>query len=158
MRNPATPVITAVIAAAAAAGAAVYVLSSRRPRSGAAGQPPEKQDSFIYVERDANGNCKSTKYPSQGRVKKNGKVTWKIGASDDGKACLKNRKLMLKPKNGHQSPLDPPEPSDDKLIKATAMKATPDGHPYKYQVWLVEKDGTPVRMLEDPELEVIDSH
>jgi len=156
VRNPAPPVITAVIAAAAAAGTAVYVLSSRRTRSKAASPATNEHRSVIFVDLDDMGNCTTRTCPPQGRVKKNGKVSWKIDPSDAAAACLKDRKLMLKPKGGHDSPLEPPEPLDDKIIKATATRPTPKAKPYKYEVWLVKDDGTPVTMLEDPELEVIE--
>ena len=83
-----------------------------------------------------------------------GEVHWAIRWVGDNvnKLCREGHTVMIRPKPGNVSPLTPPEPFDQQLIKArhgnTATR-------YYYQVWMASSNGTPLFMMEDPELEII---
>lgn len=84
------------------------------------------------------------------------KVQWHVhrvfGARE---RCFANGETVkIVPKAGNASPLTPTQPYHAHLIEADVANATST---YHYQVWLADKTGALMYMMEDPELEIIET-
>ena len=83
-----------------------------------------------------------------------GEVHWAIRYVGDNvnRLCREGHTVLIRPKPGNTSPLTPPEPFSQQLIKAAHGNTATR---YHYQVWMASSNGTPLYMMEDPELEII---
>jgi hypothetical protein len=85
-----------------------------------------------------------------------GRVQWHVhkilGAKE--RCFAHGETVQIRPKPGNSSPLTPAEPYHHSLIQAGVANA---GTTYHYQVWLADSAGNPLYMMEDPELEIIET-
>lgn len=84
-----------------------------------------------------------------------GPVHWAIRHSGQNVSqCFRDgQTVLIRPKPGNVSPLDPPQPYDARLIKAYHQNTATR---YHYEVWLANSDGSPLYLMEDPELEIVE--
>ena len=83
-----------------------------------------------------------------------GEVHWAIRWVGDNvnKLCREGHTVLIRPKPSNTSPLTPPQPFHQQLIKATHGNVDTV---YGYEVWMASTNGTPLFRMEDPELEII---
>lgn len=110
----------------------------------------------IRVFKTKEGACASDT-DAKGHAKKGDTFEWtvKTPGYGDGESCFKaGEKVQLFAKTSGTSPLDLPEPYGYPTITATAKKSTIS---YMYEVWLVDRGGKKLVMMEDPELEIVET-
>lgn len=109
----------------------------------------------LQVYSVGGGKCLSST-DLRREVPEAGKVHWTVRrASKEADECFGNGETVkIVPKPGNTSPLTPAMPFDSRLIKADATG--PKGT-YQYEVWLADKAGGNLYMMEDPELEIIET-
>lgn len=100
----------------------------------------------------SGGACLSQSDPRR-EAKSGGRVQWTVRRAPGAERCFaEGQTVKIVPKSGNTSPLTPAMPFDDRLIKADVTGAVGI---YRYEVWMADKAGTNLYMMEDPELEIV---
>jgi hypothetical protein len=108
----------------------------------------------VEVRSAGGGRCLSSTDPRR-EVPRASKVHWPVRRNDpDARRCFANGETVkIVPKAGQVSPLVPPMPFDSRLIKADVSGSAGT---YQYEIWLADRAGNNLYMMEDPELEIIE--
>jgi hypothetical protein len=84
-----------------------------------------------------------------------GDVHWVVRwvGNNVNKLCRDGHTVLIRPKAGNVSPLTPPEPFHQHLVQASHPNKS---HRYHYEVWMGSSNGSPLFLMQDPELEIIE--
>lgn len=109
----------------------------------------------LQVFSIGGGKCASSTDPKH-LAKQGDVVQWPVNKPGaEARKCFQNGetvKIIAKP--GNTSPFSPATPYDPNLIRADVSGSV--GR-YLYEVWLADKDGNNLYLMEDPELEIVET-